>query len=78
MAVALCMLIMRLRAPELERRFRTPAAWLVGAIAIFGCAYLFYSLPQTTQIYFLCAHVVGLAIYFVYGSRKSVAGRQRA
>jgi APA family basic amino acid/polyamine antiporter len=76
MAVALCMLIMRRRAPDMERKFRTPAAWLVGFVAIFGCAYLFYSLPRTTQIYFLCAHIVGLAIYFLYGSRKSVAGRQ--
>ena len=75
MAVALCMLIMRRRAPEAERKFRTPAAWLVGLVAIFGCAYLFYSLPQTTQIYFVCAHVVGLAIYLLYGSRRSVAGR---
>jgi APA family basic amino acid/polyamine antiporter len=78
MAVALCMLIMRRRAPDMERKFRTPAAWLVGAIAIFGCAYLFYSLPRTTQIYFLCAHIFGLAIYFLYGSRRSVAGLQDA
>ena len=42
--------------------------------AILGCGYLFISLPQTTQIYFLVAHVVGLAIYLLYGSRRSVAG----
>ena len=74
-AVAVCMLIMRRRAPDAERKFRTPMPWLVGAVAILGCAYLFYSLPQTTQIYFAIAHVVGLAIYLIYGSRRSVAGR---
>lgn len=73
-AVALCMLIMRRRAPDAPRRFRTPLPWLVGLIAILGCAYLFYSLPRTTQIYFLFAHLIGLAIYFLYGSRRSVAG----
>jgi len=73
-AVALCMLILRRRAPDAERRFRAPWAWPVGIGAILGCAYLFYSLPQKTQIYFVCAHVVGLALYVAYGARRSVAG----
>jgi basic amino acid/polyamine antiporter, APA family len=74
-AVALCMLVMRRRAPGAERKFRTPLPWVVGLVAILGCAYLFYSLPATTQLYFLIAHMVGLAIYFLYGFRRSVAGR---
>jgi APA family basic amino acid/polyamine antiporter len=73
-AVAVCMLIMRVREPNMPRRFKTPFAWPVGVFAIAGCAYLFFNLPQTTQIYFACAHVVGLVIYFLYGARKSVAG----
>ena len=74
-AVAVCMLIMRRREPNAPRRFRTPLAWPVGLVAILGCAYLFYSLPRTTQIYFLVAHVVGLGIYLAYGSRRSVASQ---
>jgi APA family basic amino acid/polyamine antiporter len=77
-AVCACMLIMRRRAPEAERRFRTPLPWLIGGIGIFGCLYLFYSLPRTTQIYFFCAHIVGLALYFLYGYRRSVAGQEIA
>jgi APA family basic amino acid/polyamine antiporter len=77
-AVALCMLVMRRRAPDAERLFRTPFAWPVGLVAILGCLYLIYSLPQRTQIWFVGAHVVGLAIYLLYGARKSVAGRQGA
>ena len=73
-AVAVCMLIMRRRAPDAPRRFRTPLAWPVGLVAIFGCLYLLYSLPTTTQIWFACAHVVGLVIYFAYGARRSAAG----
>jgi APA family basic amino acid/polyamine antiporter len=76
-AVCACMLIMRRRAPEAERRFATPLPWLVGGVGILGCLYLFYSLPRTTQIYFACAHVVGLALYFLYGHRRSVAGQER-
>jgi basic amino acid/polyamine antiporter, APA family len=74
-AVSVCMLVMRVREPGTPRKFKTPLAWPVGIFAIAGCAYLFFNLPQTTQIYFACAHVVGLVIYFLYGARKSVAGR---
>jgi APA family basic amino acid/polyamine antiporter len=76
-AVSVCMLIMRRREPNAPRKFRTPLAWPVGLVAILGCAYLFYSLPRTTQIYFLIAHVVGLGIYLLYGSRRSVAAHGR-
>ena len=75
-AVAACMLIMRRREPDAPRRFRTPLAWTVGLVAILGCLYLIYSLPRTTQIYFVVAQVVGLGIYLLYGSRKSVAGHR--
>jgi APA family basic amino acid/polyamine antiporter len=75
-AVAVCMLVMRRRDPAAPRGFRTPMAWPVGIVAILGCLYLFYSLPQRTQIWFLCAHVVGFTIYFLYGAQRSVAGRQ--
>jgi APA family basic amino acid/polyamine antiporter len=77
-AVSACMLIMRRRAPLAERRFSTPLAWVVGPFGILGCLYLFYSLPRTTQIYFLCAHVVGLILYLAYGAQRSVAGRSAA
>jgi APA family basic amino acid/polyamine antiporter len=69
--VAICMLVMRRRAPDAPRTFRAPAPWFVGAVAILGCLYLFYSLPVRTQIWFLCAHIVGFAIYFLYGARRS-------
>ena len=71
-AVALCMLIMRRRAPDAPRGYRTPAAWLVGPIAIAGCAYLFVNLPQQTQIWFLVWNVVGLVLYFLHGTRPSI------
>jgi APA family basic amino acid/polyamine antiporter len=74
-AVSVCMLVMRRRDPAAPRGFRTPLAWPVGIVAILGCLYLFYSLPQRTQIWFLGAHVVGFTIYFLYGAQRSVAGR---
>jgi len=74
--VAICMLVMRRRAPDAVRAFRTPWPWLVGLVAILGCLYLFYSLPRSTQIWFLGAHIFGFILYLLYGSRRSVAGQE--
>lgn len=74
-AVALCMLIMRRRAPDAPRGFRTPLAWIIGPIAIAGCLYLLTSLPQKTQLWFLIWNLAGVALYFAYGRRHSLAGQ---
>jgi APA family basic amino acid/polyamine antiporter len=71
-AVSVCMLIMRRRAPDAQRVFRTPFAWPVGIVAIAGCLYLFASLPAKTQLYFLIWNAIGLVIYGLYGGRRAV------
>jgi basic amino acid/polyamine antiporter, APA family len=76
-AVCVCMLVMRVRAPNAPRRFSTPWPWVVGIGGILGCLYLLYSLPWNTQRYFLLAQVVGLALYLVYGFRRSPLGSGR-
>jgi APA family basic amino acid/polyamine antiporter len=75
-AVAVCMLIMRRRAPDGPRGFRTPLAWVVGPIAMAGCLYLLASLPQKTQMWFLIWNLVGVGLYFAYGRKRSLAGRE--
>ena len=72
-AVCVCMLVMRRRAPDQPRTFRTPAAPLVGTIGVLGCAYLFFSLPQRTQLYFLAWNAAGLIVYFAWGRRRALA-----
>jgi len=69
-AVALCMLIMRRREPNRKRIFSTPLPWIVGPLAIGGCLYLFWSLPRTTQLFFLGWNVIGVLLYIVIGNRK--------
>ncbi|BAU91091.1 amino acid permease-associated protein [Methylorubrum populi] len=71
-AVAACMLVMRLRAPDAPRTFRAPAPWLIGAITILGCGYLFLSLPATTQLWFVVWNLFGLVLYALYGRKHAV------
>jgi APA family basic amino acid/polyamine antiporter len=74
-AVAVCLLVLRKRDPSRRRVFRTPLAWVVGPIAIFGCLYLFWSLPQRTQLYFLIWNAIGLVAYLAYGRRASLLAK---
>ncbi|QDI81013.1 amino acid permease [Methylorubrum populi] len=71
-AVAACMLMMRVRAPDAPRAFRAPAPWLIGAVTILGCGYLFLSLPATTQLWFVVWNVFGLVLYALYGRKHAV------
>jgi APA family basic amino acid/polyamine antiporter len=66
------MLIMRRRAPDAPRTFRTPAAWFVGGFGVLGCFYLFLSLPSKTQIYFLIWNAIGLVVYAATAARRRV------
>lgn len=70
-AVAICMLVLRVKAPAYPRKFRTPLPWAVGIIAILGCLYLFWNLPVATTVRFLIWNVIGLIVYFLYARRKS-------
>ena len=74
-AVSVCLLVLRKREPDRARGFRTPLAWVVAPLAIFGCAYLFWSLPHRTQLYFLAWNVLGFVLYVVYARRNSLLGR---
>ncbi|CAN5276084.1 amino acid permease [soil metagenome] len=74
-AVGLSVIILRRREPNRPRVFSTPLWQVVAPGAILGCLYLFYSLPQKTQVYFLCAHGIGAAVYILYGMRKSVLAK---
>jgi APA family basic amino acid/polyamine antiporter len=74
-AVCAAMLVLRRREPDRERKFRAPAAWPVGIVGILGCLYLFYSLPQRTQLFFVAAQAIGLVLYAVYGHRAADKAR---
>lgn len=74
-AVAVCMLVLRVRDPDRPRIFRTPLPWIVGPFCILGCLYLAFGLPTRTQEWFFEWNGAGLVLYFLYGIRKSRLAR---
>jgi APA family basic amino acid/polyamine antiporter len=70
-ATAAAMMVLRKRAPDLPRPFRTPVWWLVGPAAVLGCLYLFSTLPVSTLINFLVWNAGGVVVYLLYGRVKS-------
>jgi basic amino acid/polyamine antiporter, APA family len=74
-AVGICMMLLRRRAPDAPRIFRCPQPYVVGTLAVLGCLYLLFSLPEKTLVRFLIWNVAGLAVYFLYGRARSVLAR---
>jgi APA family basic amino acid/polyamine antiporter len=77
-AVCAAMLVLRKREPNRERKFKAPLPWLVGIVGILGCMYLFISLPNRTQIFFIIAQIIGMLVYFAYGGRAAEKARANA
>ena len=42
---------------------------------ILGCLYLFWSLPQRTQLWFLVWNAVGFVVYLAYSRRNNVLAK---
>lgn len=78
MAVGACLMILRRRSPELPRLFRCPQPYVVGTLTILGCAYLLFSLPDSTLIRFGAWNVIGLLFYCLYSRARSGARQEEA
>ncbi|ESQ78362.1 amino acid permease [Asticcacaulis sp. YBE204] len=70
-AVALSMIVLRRRFPDLPRTFKVPLYWAVGPLAIAGCVFIFSSLPKESQLFTLIWMGIGLVVYFLYGHSHS-------
>jgi APA family basic amino acid/polyamine antiporter len=77
-AVCAAMLVLRRREPTAERKFRAPAALVIGPLGILGCLYLFWSLPAQTRWYFLFWNLIGLAVYALWAQRQAARSRATA
>ncbi len=69
--VALGVMLLRVRQPNQPRPFKTPAIWIVGPLAMAGCALLFVSLGSYTIKLFFGWAIIGIAVYFLYSRKRS-------
>ena len=79
--VAVCAAMLVLRRREPDARAQVPRAGRGArrrSFGILGCLYLFISLPNRTQLFFVAAQVIGLVLYAIYGSGAAAAGARRA
>jgi APA family basic amino acid/polyamine antiporter len=69
--VAIGILILRVREPKRPRKFRVPFVPWTPVLGIVMCLVLMAGLPVITWIRFILWLAAGLAIYFIYGIRRS-------
>jgi APA family basic amino acid/polyamine antiporter len=89
--ICLAVLVLRVRRPDLQRSFRTPAIWLIAPLGVLfslfliigwpwaaqgGGATLIGGLPGITIWRFVIWMAIGLVIYFAYGIRHSRLARE--
>jgi basic amino acid/polyamine antiporter, APA family len=65
-------IVLRRVDPDRPRPFRTPLVPLIPILGILSCLWLMAGLPLITWIRFGIWLLVGLAIYFMYGKKRSV------
>jgi len=63
-------LVLRVRQPEVDRKFRVPWVWVMAPLAMVFCGWLAMGLPSHTWTRFWIWLAVGLVFYFAYGARS--------
>jgi APA family basic amino acid/polyamine antiporter len=69
--VALGVLVLRRKRPDLHRAFRCPGVPVVPILAVLASLYLMLNLPAATWLRFGIWLLIGLVLYFSYGARRS-------
>jgi APA family basic amino acid/polyamine antiporter len=64
-------LVLRIARPNIKRPFRTPLVWIVAPLGMAMCIFMMAFLPLDTWLRLVVWTIIGLAIYFAYGSRNA-------
>lgn len=68
--------LLRVREPNLERPYKTPALPVIATLGILANLYLMYNLRTDTKISFVIWCTLGLIVYFVYSRKNSNLNQQ--
>ena len=69
--VCVAVMILRVKKPELERPYKTPAVYLVGTLGVGFNLFLMYFVRKETWIAFIIWGIIGISVYFLYSKKKS-------
>jgi basic amino acid/polyamine antiporter, APA family len=64
-------LVLRVARPNIKRPFRTPLVWIVAPLGMAMCIFMMAFLPIDTWLRLVVWTIIGLVIYFTYGSRNA-------
>jgi APA family basic amino acid/polyamine antiporter len=74
--VCITVVILRIQNPALPRPFRCPAVYLVGTLGVIVNVAMMLFLPIDTWLRLVIWMAAGLVIYFAYGYRHSILGKE--
>jgi APA family basic amino acid/polyamine antiporter len=64
-------MVLRVKAPDANRPFRTPLVWVTAPLGIAMCLFMMVFLPLDTWLRLAAWTLIGLAIYRLYGIRHA-------
>lgn len=76
--VCLGVLILRVKHPDTERKFRVPGVWFIAPAGVLSCLWLTIGLPYHTWVRFFVWLAIGLVVYAFYGYRHSLIRNGKA
>jgi APA family basic amino acid/polyamine antiporter len=71
--VAIGILLLRARQPDLARPFRCPCVPLIPLLCVGTCAFLILNLSSHAHLMFVSWLAIGLGVYFLYGIHHGTA-----
>jgi APA family basic amino acid/polyamine antiporter len=69
--VCVAVMILRVKKPDLERPYKTPAVYVVGTLGVGFNLFLMYFVRKETWIAFIVWGIIGISVYFLYSKKKS-------
>jgi APA family basic amino acid/polyamine antiporter len=71
-------IVLRRQQPERPRGFRVPGSPFLPALSIVSCLVLMMALPVETWLRFFVWLLIGFAIYFPFGRKRSTLAKESA
>jgi APA family basic amino acid/polyamine antiporter len=76
--VSIGILVLRVREPNLPRKFKTPLVWFVAPAGAISALALMLALPWPTWRRLIVWFAIGIVVYFLYGFKHSRLAREES